>query len=73
MWWLTIDPDDTRLVRGELVDLDWFVSAGGASVRLDRECQLKEDEELWMYERPFRRVSGLAHVVRTAYRNRSQW
>jgi hypothetical protein len=73
MWWLPIDPDDTRLVGGEIVDLDRFVSWRDAALRLDHEYPLREQQELWIYERQFRRVSGLAHVARVAYRYRSQW
>jgi hypothetical protein len=69
MWWRSVDPDDTSRAADEPADLDWFVDSASAEVSLDSPYPLNEHDELWIYERSFRRVSGLAHVVRTPYRS----
>jgi hypothetical protein len=74
MWWLVIDADDTRPYEAQPIDLDWYLAAGESEVRLNRNLPIHDGDSLWLFERPFRRISGLARAVGSPYLYRkTQW
>jgi hypothetical protein len=71
MWWLCIDAGDTAAAaEGEPMDLTWFVAACAASVPLHRQLPVHTGDEVWLWERPFRRLAGLAHAASEPYQHR---
>ena len=56
------------------MDLTWFITTGTASVPLDRQLPVHSGDEVWLWERPFRRLAGLAHAAGEPYQHRrSSW
>ncbi|MEU8256690.1 hypothetical protein AB0C06_20785 [Micromonospora inaquosa] len=73
MWWLVIDHNDTELFDGEEVGLDLFIRHGTMGLGLDGDYPVSQGNELWVFERTFRRASGLAHADRIPYRSNRRW
>ncbi|MFD6694951.1 hypothetical protein [Micromonospora aurantiaca (nom. illeg.)] len=73
MWWLVIDHNDTDLFDGEEVSLDLFIRYGTMSIGLDNRDPVGEGDELWVFERTFRRASGLARAASSPYRSGRRW
>jgi len=74
MWWLVIDADDTKPYKEQPIDLDWYLREVDSEVRLNRNLPIRDGDSLWLFERPFRRISGLAHAIGSPYLYRkTQW
>jgi hypothetical protein len=62
-YWLVFDPDSTRLYQGEPMTFARFVELEKPWVGRERDVEV--GSVLWMYDRPLRQVSGLAHAGMT--------